>query len=225
MYGSSAAAFQRRTAPSKACAPGPTASYGSALPVGQVVAALMAGPRPVGDLVAAPAARRQHVRGEAVLLRGAVVVLLATGRLAPAPCARGSGKVVARLAREALGVRIVERQRVEREVVRAEIEGGPQCRLPAGDRLPRDVVQEVEVDRADAGRPCRRHGRGHVPRGVAPPEAPQLARRPCSARRMRRGSLPRRRRPRGRRARRGRGWPRASPPRPAPARSDAEPSP
>ena len=48
--------------PSNAWAPGPDRLVRPALPVGEVVAALVAGPRPVADLVAAPAGLGQAVR-------------------------------------------------------------------------------------------------------------------------------------------------------------------
>ena len=93
-----------------------------ALPVREVVADLVPGPRPVRDLVAAVAGRGEAVLGERVLLGSAVLVLTGASTLAPAPRAAGRREVVA--ARSALGVRIVERQRVQREVVRLEREGG-----------------------------------------------------------------------------------------------------
>ena len=82
--------------------------------------------------------------------------------------------MVARLAGEAFGIRVVEGESVERKVVRAQIECGAQSRHPAVERLARDVIQQVQVYGADPGGPCLRHGRGHVLRGVAPAEAPQL---------------------------------------------------
>ena len=49
-----------------------------------------------------------------------------------------------------------------------------QSRLPARQRLAGHVVQQVQVDGLDAGDARLRNGRGHVRRGVAPAEAPQL---------------------------------------------------
>ena len=84
--------------------------------------------------------------------------------------------MVADLSREAFCIRVVESQGVEREVIGPQFQGGPQSGLPTRDRLTRHVVQQVEVDGAEAGRTSRRHGRGHVLWGVAPAEAAQLAR-------------------------------------------------
>jgi hypothetical protein len=169
------AAFQRRRAVERV-SPRTDGLVRAPLPVGQVVAALMPGPRPVRDLVASPA-RRRPARSDARWYWSAARSSSCSGRAASrqrlAPRAVGRWSPIS--PGETLGVRVVERQRVEREVVRAEVERGTfSSRLPAVDGLTRDVVQEVQVDGADPGGPCLRHGRGHVLRGVAPAEAPQL---------------------------------------------------
>ena len=106
--------------PSKACAPGPDRLVRPALPVDEVVPALVAGPRPVADLVAVPAVLGQAMDGVVVLGRGAILVLgRACGR-APATRAGRRRQVVAAGPGQPLGVGVVEGQGVERQVVGLE---------------------------------------------------------------------------------------------------------
>ena len=84
--------------------------------------------------------------------------------------------MVARRAGQSLRVRIVQLQRVQREVVRLELQRSFERFRPAGERLARGVVQQVDVDRLDAGRPGRMHRLGHVPGCVPPTERRQLLR-------------------------------------------------
>ena len=76
--------------------------------------------------------------------------------------------------RQALGIRVVEREGVQRQVVRGQPQRLAQGRLPALQRLARHVIEKIEIDRLESRGPRLRHGRDHVARRVAPPEAPQL---------------------------------------------------
>ena len=144
----------------------------SPLPVDEVVPALVAGPAPVRDLVAPVARGAQPVDRERVLGRGAVVVLVADRRLAPASGAGRRGQVVAQRPGDALRIGIVERQRVGRDVVDAERDGRVEGRRPGIDRLPRHVVQQVDRHRG-AGCPRLADRVGDVRGPVPSPEAPQ----------------------------------------------------
>ena len=75
--------------------PGPDRLVRQPPPVGEVVAALVAGPGPVRDLVAAPAVGGQADDRVVVLRRGPVLVLLRPRRRAPAPRAGRRRQVVA----------------------------------------------------------------------------------------------------------------------------------
>ena len=190
-----------------------------ALPVDEVVPALVAGPRPVADLVAAPAVLGQAVDGVVVLGRGPILVLGRARGRAPATRAGGRRQVVAAGPGQPFGVGVVEGQRVEREVVGREGERRLERLDPVDQGRVGHVVQEVEADRARCRpRAPRRRVRRRRPPGGADPAAE--ARPPTSPGRRSRGGSPRRRAaPRRRRARRGRGWPRGSPRRPARSRS------
>ena len=139
--------------------------------------------------------------------------------LAPAPRARRGGQMVAHFAGQPLRVRIVQRQRVERKMVRGQVQRRLQAAPPARHGLAGHVVEQIQADRGDARRPGPRHGRGHVRRGVAPAEASQLA--GVHALRPERDAIHARGGEGGQVAAlaRGRGWPRASPPPRAPGRS------
>ena len=147
----------------------------------------------------------------AVLGRGAVVVLGGTCPLAPAACAGSRREVVAGGARQPLRVGVVEGQGVQRQVVGAEREGRLERRRPALLGAVRDVVQQVQRDRGNPRGPCRLDGPCHVLGSVPPAQPAELARvhrlRPERDPRDA-GIAPRTSR---RRARRDRGWPRASP--------------
>ena len=70
--------------------------------------------------------------------------------------------MVAALGRQPLRVRIVERQRVERQVVRRQLEGRLERRHPGVERPAGHVVQQVEADRRRSrprARPRRRRPR------------------------------------------------------------------
>src|SRR4029079_9731466 len=95
---------------------------GPTLPIGEVVPALMPRPGPVGDLVPTIAGAVQGDGGVVILLRRAVLVLRRDGLVAPAPGAAGRRQVVAPRAGQALGHRVVEGQRVQRQVIRVEIQ-------------------------------------------------------------------------------------------------------
>jgi hypothetical protein len=69
---------------------------------------------------------------------------------------------------------IVERERVEGEVVRLQRERGIQRRCPRRERGAGDVVEEVEADRADPGIAGRGHGRGDVLGVVAAADRTEL---------------------------------------------------
>ncbi len=94
-----------------------------ALPVGEVVAALVARPCPVADLVAVPAVR-QAVDGVVVLGRGAVLVLGRSRRRPPAARARRRRQVVAARRRSAL------RRRGRRASARRATGGRARARAP-----------------------------------------------------------------------------------------------
>ncbi len=126
-------------------------------PVRQVVPALVAGAGPVRDLVAAEAGRGEAIDGEPVLVRRPVVVLLRTRPVAPAPGAAGRREVVAGGAGDALGVGVVERQRVGGHVVDAQLDRRVQRGRERVDRLAGHVVQQVDRD--------RRRSRRREPRG------------------------------------------------------------
>ncbi len=123
----------------------------AALPVGQVVPALVAGSRPVRQLVPAEAGLGQPVEGDVVHRGGPILVLAATGPVAPAAGA-DAGRAGGRP-----GVRSDPRRRGRRGSGR-RARGGPArapgrtpgCR-PGRQRLARDVVEQVEADRADPG--------------------------------------------------------------------------
>ena len=166
-YPSSRAAFQRRTAPSNAWAPGPTASYGRRCQYDEVVPALVPGPAPVRDLVAPVARRRPAGRPRArtgSAARSSSWSRTATSRQRRAP--DGRGQVVAQRPGDALRIGIVERQRIGRDVVDAESDRRVERRRPGVDRLPRHVVQQVDRHRS-ARLPAPRRPRRRRPRAGA----------------------------------------------------------
>ena len=176
--GRTRASFQRRSGRRTRARPGRRASNGSALPVREVVPGLVPGPRPVRDLVVAVARGGQAILGKGVLLGRAVLVLPGASTLAPSPRAARHGQVIA-----ALGV--VERQRVQRQVVRLECEGGVERRGPRSDGLAGRVVQQVDVHRRDPGRSRLPDGGRDVVRASAAVPAPAARRGPGSAPRTR----------------------------------------
>ncbi len=155
--------------PSNAWAPGPTASYGSAQPVGEVVAALVARSRPVRDLVAAEARRRPGGRRRA---RTARPPGRRPARRPPTPATGGRPRVVGRWSPsgpgDPLAIGVVEGQRVGRDVVEAQRERRVQRRRPRVLGLPGDVVQQVD-----------RHGR-RCPPARASATASATSRRPVA---------------------------------------------
>ena len=174
------AAFQdRRRAPSKACAPGPRPSVGGG-PVGQVVPAGVPGRAQLEISYQREAGGREALVGQLVQVGGAVLVLLRRGRVAPASRARAERQVVAGRAGQALGVGVVERQRVGREVVDGASASAAQRRRQAASGLARDVVQQVEADVARS-----RPGAASAPRRRCPPGR---GAGPGAAARRRRGS-------------------------------------
>ena len=74
---------------------------------------------------------------------------------------------------QTLGVGVVERQRVDREVVGLEPQRRVERRAPVLDRLARDVGEQVEPDRSDAGRPRTEDRIGHIRHPVTPAEPAQ----------------------------------------------------
>ena len=122
-----------------------------ALPVGEVVAALVARPRPVADLVAAPAVGRRDGgrRGGTAPRRDP-----RPARRSPASRQRRAPRRVGRWSPSGpvrpSAVGVVERQGIQREVVRLEVERGFERVDPRVERAARDVVEQVEVDRGDA---------------------------------------------------------------------------
>ena len=169
--------------PSNACAPGPTASYGRRVPVDEVVPALVPGPRPVRDLVAAEPGRTQPLDRQPVLLGRAVLVLL---RGSPSPASDGRPARVGRWSPERPGqplvVRVVQRQGVRGDVVGRQGKGGVQRRRPR--------VRRTGPARRTGG-PARRtrspparasaSAVGHVRRPVPPAQARAAAPRPSPA--------------------------------------------
>src|SRR5439155_20092401 len=97
--------------------PGADRLVRQAAPVGEVMAALMARAGPVADLVPLVPGSRQPAVGDLVHRRGAVVVLAAPRLLAPAACAGTEREVVPGWPRQPLCIRVVERQRVQRQVI------------------------------------------------------------------------------------------------------------
>ena len=129
------------------------------------MAALVPGPGPVADLVAAPAVLREAHDRVVVHRRRPIVVLGRPRLLAPAAGPAARRQVVPVRPGEALGVGVVEGQRVEREVVRRERQRLVERDHPGRDRLVRDVVQQVEADRADARLRVPRRRPRRRPRG------------------------------------------------------------
>ena len=109
---------------------GPDGLVRQALPVDQVVPALLAGASEVGQLVPGEAGRGEAVVQPLVHLGGAVGILLGRGggTPAPRPCARR--QVVAKRARQAFGIGVVEGQGVGRHVIRGQGEGRPRASRP-----------------------------------------------------------------------------------------------
>src|ERR1035437_5454493 len=134
----------------------------AALPVGEVVAALVTGARPVGYLVATPPVRGQKLERELVLVGGPIVVLLSADPLTPLESAGGCREMVASLAGESLGAGVVERQGVQREVVGAERERPSKGALPSRHGLVGHVIEKVQAQGREAGGA----GLGHRHRAV-----------------------------------------------------------
>ena len=149
----------------------------TALPVEEVVAALVAGAGPVRDLVPGEAGGGQAVVGHLVL-RGLVVVV---GRFPPAGRDRPAER----------GTRL-DGQGVRAHVPRLQRQGGVEGRLPVGDALARRAVDEVEVEALDPGGARPVDGAGHVVGVVRAAQRGEHVRRASTARRTTRGS-PRRR--------------------------------
>ena len=147
-----------------------------ALPVGQVVPALVARAGPVRQLVPRkPAsARRASARSYRPRPRSSSWPRRARSRQRRAPGSSAGGRPAAG---QALGVGVVEGQGVEREVVRPSSSGRLERRRPAGQALARHVVEEVEADRADPRLAGRRDGVGHVARRRGAGRAPGAPRR------------------------------------------------
>ena len=147
-----------------------------ALPVGEVVAALVARPRPVADLVAAPAVGRPR-RWTAWWYCAAARSSSCSGDRPVAPAARAAPASAGGRRRARSGPR-----RPGRRGSGHRARGGParassaasSVSIQVAERAVRDVVQEVEVDRADA----RRRG----------PRRPRRRRRPARWRRPSRRS-------------------------------------
>ena len=197
--------------PSKAWAPGPDRLVRPALPVGQVVAALVAGPGPV----ARSRSRAKPAAREPVGRRGRTSPAARSSSWPGRGRARASGgrrrrrQVVAARAGQALGVGVVEGQGVERQVVGLEGERRVERRAPSspsvwpGTSYRRSRLTEA-MPAARAARPRRRDvaGRWRRPRRRSSP-APGSGRRTTAGSRRPRAGRP------GRRARPGPGWPRA----------------
>jgi hypothetical protein len=75
---------------------------------------------------------------------------------------------------EPLGVRVIERQGIEREVVRLERQRRIERRHPRREIGIGDVVQEIDVDRRDPRGPGVSDGIGDMPRAMPPAELAQL---------------------------------------------------
>ena len=140
------------SAPSKACAAGPDRLPGAALPVRRGCAATRWPGRAqlLISYQAKPAsARRRSASSYIAAARSSS--WLQPSPLAPASRAVGHGQVVAGEPGDSLRIGVVQRQRVQREVVRLEGERGVERAVPGLDRRAGHVVQEVEADRGDAG--------------------------------------------------------------------------
>ena len=147
-----------------------------ALPVPEVVAALMAGPCPVADLVAAPAIGGKSMDRVVILGCRAVLILRRDREIAPATRAAGGRQVVAAHTGQALGVRVVESQRVQRQMIRPELEGALERVHPPDQRAVGNVVEEVEIHRCDAASAGRGDRVRDVGRLMAPAETAKLDR-------------------------------------------------
>ena len=156
--------------------PGPDRLVRPPHPVREVVPALASGPSPVRDLVAPEAGRTQPLHRQPVLRGRPIVVLLVDRCRPPAPRTRARRQVVAHRARQALGVRVVERQGIGGDVIRLEGERRIQRRGPNGLGLPGHVVQEVERHGRDARLASRVDGGSDVVRPVPPAQPPEQAR-------------------------------------------------
>ena len=134
----------------------------------------MAGSSPVADLVPVETGRVEPPVGVLVHRGGSILVLRRSRTVAPAARAGSNRQVIARRAGQALGVGVVERQGIQREVVRLEVERGIERPRPAVERLAREVVQEVEAQRCDAGVPGCPNRCLDVGRLVSAPERREL---------------------------------------------------
>ena len=100
--------------------------------------------------------------GIVVLRLGSILILAPSCPLSPATRPGGSGEVVAADARESLGVGVVEREGIERQVVRFEAQGSFKRVGPARQRAARDVVEQIETDGRDAAGASRRDRRPDI---------------------------------------------------------------
>ena len=94
--------------------------------------------------------------------------------IAPASGSGGRRQVVAAGPGEALGVGVIEDEPVQRQMVRGEGERAFEAVGPGRQCLARDVVEQVEVDRADARRPGGRDRVADVGHRMAPAELAEL---------------------------------------------------
>ena len=147
--------------------PGPTASYGRRCPVGEVVPALVPGPRPVGDLVAAEPGRAEAVHRQPVLRGRTVVVLVLDGRRPPSSGSRLRRQVVTRRARQAFGVRIVQREGIRGDVIGLQRQGGVERGGPHGLGLRRARRTGGRARRIRTRRPAPTRRRTRRPRARA----------------------------------------------------------
>ena len=136
--------------------------------------ALVAGARPVADLIAAPADLGESEDSVVVHPRRTIIVLSQTRGRAPAARTWRGRQMVALGTGQPFRFGVVEGQAVQREVIGLDRQRRIERGHPAGQRLARDVVEEIHADRRDAGRPCTCHRIGDVLRAVPPAEGAQL---------------------------------------------------
>ncbi len=140
-------------------------------PVQQVVPALVSGTGQIGDLVAPQASHCGQLVCQQLHLGRALLGLLRCCTRAPRVCTPGDRQMVAIGARQALGIRIVQRERVGREVLRGQGQHGCERGPPRVQALTGDVGQQVETDRVEPGRACRLDG-GYDVAGTMTPSQP-----------------------------------------------------
>ena len=125
-----------------------------ALPVHEVVPALVAGPRPVADLVAVPAGLGQAMSGVVVLAGGAILVLARAARAARQRRAPGGRRQVVAAWRRSAPPHPGRRGSARTATGgRARARGPPRgSSIQSASDASGHVVQQVEADRSDAGR-------------------------------------------------------------------------